>query len=331
VTVYDRFAPKSLLEEGHIRRGFASLLLFVMLSNTQLLGWGPVGHMAVSYIAYQHLAQTTKSRVSALLKLNPDYANWVKQIPPDTAPKDRRMVIFMIASTWPDQIKGKTDYADDGTENGNRPDGATSSQNIGYTDHLRHKYWHFVDTPFTQDGSALGAVPSPNAETQITAFRSVLASTKPDELKSYDLVWLLHLVGDVHQPLHAATRVSSTDPDGDAGGNKVTLCAKPCKNVLHAFWDGLPGSGSNPVATATSLGKSLGTPDPVLAADTDTGTWTKESYDLARQKVYVPPIGAGDGPFTITTSYRTAARKLAKKRVALAGARLANVLNGELK
>ena len=44
-------------------------------------------------------------------------------------------------------------------------------------------------------------------KTQIVAFRKTLGdSGASDELKSYDLVWLLHLVGDVHQPLHATTR-----------------------------------------------------------------------------------------------------------------------------
>ena len=54
-----------------------------------------------------------------------------------------------------------------------------------------------------------------------------------DALKSYDLSWLLHLVGDVHQPLHASTRVSSTDPGGDAGGNLLKLNCAHCE--LHAL------------------------------------------------------------------------------------------------
>src|SRR6202042_1762839 len=96
-------------------------------------------------------------------------------------------------------------YSDDGSNGGNTPGGDSSSLNVGYTDLLRHRYWHFVDTPFSQDGSTLPAIPAPNAQTQIAAFRAVLASAEPDELKSYDLVWLLHLVGDVHQPLHCVT------------------------------------------------------------------------------------------------------------------------------
>lgn len=198
------------------RRFVASLVLIVMLNPTAF-GWGSVGHMAVAYITYQNLNPAVRTRVDTLLKLNPDYQKWISQIPAGTPDADRPMMLFMIAATWPDQIKQEPGYTDDGTSRGNRPDGASSSQNVGYTDKLRHKYWHFVDTPFTQDGSELPTIPTPNAETQINAFRAVLASDKPDELKSYDLVWLLHLVGDVHQPLHCATRVSKTDPGGDNG------------------------------------------------------------------------------------------------------------------
>jgi hypothetical protein len=224
-------------------RVLASLLACVLTFNTSLFGWGAIGHMAVAYVAYNRLTPAIKKRVRVLLKLNPDYQKWVSQVPAGTAAKFRPMTIFMIASTWPDQIKSKTGYTDDGSDNGNRPDGAGSIQNVGYTDHLHHKYWHFVDTPFTQDGGPLGPIPSPNAETQIATFRAVLASSDPDPLKSYDLVWLLHLVGDVHQPLHSATRVSTTDHAGDNGGNNVALCVTPCRTELHGFWDGLPGSG----------------------------------------------------------------------------------------
>jgi len=47
--------------------------------------------------------------------------------------------------------------------------------------------------------------------------------------------------------------------------------------------------------------------------------------------VYSGPVGAGTGPFTLTNNYKKAAKALAKKEVALAGARLANLLNSELK
>jgi hypothetical protein len=314
-----------------MQRALALILIYLVAINTPLFAWGPIGHMAVAYIAYQKLTPATKSRVRALLKQNPDYNKWLTQIPAGTATKYRSMMVFMIAATWPDQIKGETGYTDDGPDpHGNRPDGASSLLNVGYSDHLHHKYWHFVDTPFSQDGTPLPAIPAPNAETQIATFRAVLGTNPAGDVKSYDLVWLLHLVGDVHQPLHSSTRVSSTDPDGDSGGNKVTLCAAPCQSELHGFWDGLPGAGKNP-NTAVSYARNLPAADATLGSDPNSATWIKESFDDAQSVVYVAPIGAGDGPFTTTPAYRAAARKLAKERVALAGVRLANLLNNELK
>lgn len=308
----------------------AVLLSFVLASSVPSFAWGAIGHMAVAYVAYQQLTPAVKARVDGLLRRNPDYKKWVAMIPSGTSASDKRMMLFMIAATWPDQIRSEPGYSDDGSEGGNIPDGATSSQNIGYQDKLHHKYWHFVDTPFTQDGSALPDLPSPNAGTQIPVFRAVLASDQSDDLKSYDVVWLLHLVGDVHQPLHNATRVSATDPKGDRGGNNVMLCAAPCKNELHGFWDDLPGSGNIP-KTAIAYGKKLSPADSTASGNMDVAVWVKESFDDATTKVYVaPPIGAGDGPFTLTPEYRAAAQALAAERIALAGTRLASILNHEL-
>ena len=294
--------------------------------------------MTVDYVAYQRLTPATKARVRDLLKLNPDFANWEKQIPAGTSAADHDQMIFMIAATWADDIKGDSKYSDDGPDP-NTADGATSSQNTGYTDLFRHRYWHFIDTPFSPDHTALPPIPTPNAETEIAAFRAVLASTQPDELKSYDLVWLLHLIGDIHQPLHATTRVTSSDLKGDAGGNSVKLVGDASSN-LHSYWDDLPGFDSSfcsnkigCVTRAVALGKTLKAPGAKSIHNTKTATWIQESFRAARIDVYRAPIGTADGPYTIAPSslYATAAFRIAKIRVALAGARLAEVLNHELK
>lgn len=79
------------------------------------------------------------------------------------------------------------------------------------------------------------------------------------------------------------------------------------------------------------MGKSLPAPDPTKAGKSDAADWVMESFEAAKNAVYVAPIGAGAGPFTITAVYTDAARTLAMQRVALAGVRLANLLNTELK
>jgi len=239
------------------------------------------------------------------------------------------MMIFMLATVWADEIKRDPGYQPDGTPGGNRPDASRDpGRNTGYGDRLMHKYWHFIDTPFSTDGTALPPIPTPNAQERIALFRTVLASSAPDPLKSYDLVWLLHLVGDIHQPLHAATRVSQADPDGDAGGNLVRLDCAKCE--LHFFWDDLLGE-QNDLKTVLKGARKLPEPKGPLVAKTDEKEWVAEGLAEAQRVVYAPPVGPGDGPYTLTLEYKKTAGKLAKQRVALAGARLAKLLNDGLK
>lgn len=76
-----------------------------------------------------------------------------------------------------------------------------------------------------------------------------------DNVRSYDLVWLLHIVGDVHQPLHATPRftkelrlkyqLAGTTDLGDRGGNEETVSAATGETMaLHAYWDGMFGGYS---------------------------------------------------------------------------------------
>jgi hypothetical protein len=60
--------------------------------------------------------------------------------------------VFVQAANWPDFTGLASDYHD-GTDGGNtRRISPSASQNIGYADHNRHSYWHFVDTLFSDDG-----------------------------------------------------------------------------------------------------------------------------------------------------------------------------------
>jgi hypothetical protein len=288
--------------------------------------------MMVAYIAYNKLTPAVRARVDDLLKRNPYYSKWEMPTPLAVSEAEKNLRVFMLAATWPDEIKVHDwRYTDDGTRNGDRANGGSSSQNVGYGDTLRHKYWHFVEMPFTSDGSRLPPIPTPNAQERIHLFRTVLASTtESDDLKSYDLTWLMHVIGDVHQPLHVATRVSATEPDGDQNGNLVSLCSAPCKNTLRAFWNTILGTEAT-VTAAKHLAKTLVAAPAADAAVLDEAVWVQESFELAQSKVYRSPIGAGLGPFTVTPGYRSTAKSVARKQIALAGARLGNVLNAELR
>lgn len=49
--------------------------------------------------------------------------------------------------------------------------------------------------------------------------------------------FLLHLVGDIHQPLHSTARVNEDYPRGDKGGNAFPLPSHYGAKNLHAVWD----------------------------------------------------------------------------------------------
>jgi len=182
----------------------------------------------LAFLAWGHLRPVARARARALLRLNPDYARWVSGVAPD----QQDAIAFVRASTWADAIKHEPGYIDDGE----RPDGPDANANIGYEDRREHRYWHYVDVPFSPDGTPLPEIRTPNAATRIAQFRQILNDpAAAPRLKSYDLVWLLHLVGDIHQPLHAVSRFTRELPEGNLGGNRIRLCAPPCHQELHYF------------------------------------------------------------------------------------------------
>jgi hypothetical protein len=298
----------------------AAVLLLILSATGE--AWNNFGHMTVAAIAYERLTPKTRNAVDELIRRHPLYKAWVKGI----AAQETHRVAFIRAATWPDLIKDPAlGYQNDG----NLPTGPEASRNIGYADMLMHRYWHFIDIPFSPDHAALPPLDAPNAQTQIATFRATLNdSNASQDLKSYGLVWLLHLVGDVHQPLHATTRFNQQQPHGDRGGNDVRLCVQPavCNGRLHLFWDEVLGT-SDRYEDAIAKAKALPTPSSSLSLVLDEAVWIEESFQAARETVYGPPVGIGEGPYTLDEMYMTTARDLAERRIALAGLRLANVLN----
>src|SRR5215469_8199753 len=311
----------------------AIALAGLALASSPACAWDSFGHMEVAAVAWGKLTPAARARATELLKLNPEYASWISHTPA----QNRDQIAFVTAATWPDFIKHAQGYHSDGTDNGDRPPpGPEASQNIGYKDHFMHKYWHFIDEPFSPDGTPLHNPDTPNAQTQIAAFRAKLsgpgASSEDMDIKSYDLVWLVHLVGDVHQPLHATSRFTRGLPNGDEGGNDVKVhCGSGCGAVeLHGFWDDVLGTSAHP-QDAIDAAKQLPEPDARLASIADESVWIDERFEAAKAHAYVQPIGGGAGSVTLTDNYKSSALNLAEQRVALAGARLADLLNAALK
>lgn len=282
--------------------------------------WNDFGHMTVACIAYQHLTPAARKRANELVKLNPLYSEWAQKVSSSNEDKDEQ--IFMLAATWPDILRTDPAYSDDA------PGSPECAQNIGYTDRYRHKPWHNADYPFSQDQTPLPPLLAPNAETQIPKLQEVLNSSASDQLKSYDLCWLEHIVGDVHQPLHCCSRVTKTAPTGDGGGYFVKLTNK--EERLHLLWDAALGADESP-ESVISFVQTLAKAEQKSVGDLDARDWIKDGHKIAIDKVYKAPIGPGEGPYTVTDSYKLMASKIAKQRAQLGGERLARMLNESLK
>lgn len=152
---------------------------------------------------------------------------------------------------------------------------------------------------------------------------------QPIEVRRDALKFLVHLVGDVHQPLHASNRP-------DKGGNDFQIALRTgiaaekkageryrggvIRTNLHSVWDQhvLASAKLPRRAYADRLASSSGAPIAPLA---DPAAWAAESCALIDQRRLYPPSSKLD------ESYLTAMRPLAEQRVLTGASRLAQLLN----
>ena len=143
-------------------------LLFLFTSLAPALAWWDEGHMQIAYLAYKRLDPAVKDRVDVLLKLNPDYSNWISGAPDEATAK---LYAFVHAATWADDIKTKADYTSDNVHDPN------AGQNVGYSDHHKHAFWHFKDILFSPDGTHLPAPDPVDAVTQLKLMMAALPAS----------------------------------------------------------------------------------------------------------------------------------------------------------
>jgi hypothetical protein len=300
--------------------------------------WDALGHRTIAAIAYERLGPATRQRVDALLRQHPDHAALAGGLvigAPDTS-----VEIFMRAATWPDMLRGDPRFYNEASATA-----AATPMLPGFPDMGRHAGWHYINEPFSTDGTPTVETAVPNALTQIVALTSMMGdSAVPAPARAYHLSWILHMVGDIHQPLHAVARFSRRLPMGDAGGNRVQLqsgASAGDTTNLHSFWDGLlgrPNRGGSPVEIARRLAAETRPVDNseirVRFDDTFHATvrsWVTESATLARYVVYsLPEREDGAPPPRATGDHQALAEDIARQRIAIAGYRLANLIEARL-
>jgi hypothetical protein len=287
--------------------------------------------MVVAYIAYAHLSADTKARVDTVLRAHPDLATLSHLAGPSRGGSGA-MRLFVEASRWPDIIKNDGRFYDE-----NNPNDAPTRRLSDFPDMKMHKPWHYIDIGFSTDGTPI-AEPSPvNARSAIRDVRRAIRDPHVSAShEAYDLSWLEHLVGDVHQPLHCAARFSKAHPHGDDGGTKYAIVPLELPGVaftvdnLHAVWDDVLGDDTRftTVAAIAKQAEATSPPEPLDVAYES--VWIQESFEYAKSAVYRPLDGQSGTP-TISPAYVDAVRALALQRIKLAGHRLAAVIGSDLR
>ena len=147
-----------------MRRFALSLLLLAV----PLQAWNATGHRIVAAIAYDHLNAKARARVDELVRRHPDLKGLLG--------RDG----FLAASVWPDVIKGDSRFYDD-----TRPNALTTPllpdfAAVGFTNMARHTNWHYIDIPFSPDGTPLEPPQTPNA---LIELRRILKEAGSGQLR----------------------------------------------------------------------------------------------------------------------------------------------------
>lgn len=187
--------------------------------------------------------------------------------------------------------------------------------------------WHFIDIQITdQHLNMMRDCPKSDCViAKIADLRKVLQdpATAPEQ-RTEALMFLVHFVGDMHQPLHC------TD-NHDRGGNDVQVQLAGRPSNLHSAWDsGLLGRIGNEEQLLPGLAKE----SAKRAKKWRKGTveeWAEEAHKAGQKKVYgkLPKATPGT-PVILDAAYEKSANSLIREQLEKAGARLARVLNEAL-
>ena len=156
------------------------------------------------------------------------------------------------------------------------------------------------------------------------------ADANPSERARF-LAFLIHVVGDLHQPLHNATAVAKETPDGDQGGN-LFMILNPENNSetinLHHLWDsafGLYTGLVSPDIPQLALAVTTQFPESYFGNktnDLNPEHWSLEGLNYAKQFVY--QTNRNQIP---SNEYQIRGKEIVSQQIALAGYRLAKMLN----
>jgi hypothetical protein len=300
-------------------------VVMMLVAAAPAYSWNNTGHMVAARLAWQQLGSEQRTKALDILRKHPHYEEFLAADRSSGFSEDEWP--FLRAATWPDWVRNH------------------------HRAQYHHATWHYINYPFVPPGSSINAEAhqprsdEPNIVRQLDAALKMINKGTQEEQAVY-LCWLLHLGGDIHQPLHVTALFSEQFPEGDRGGNLayVVLREGANKAKLHAMWDGLLGKSTS----ASAIGRVVRQVKTMLQEDPDlikldlennktVEAWAKESFEAAKKYSYLSghlPLGAeSDEPAAIEVApqdYAKNAGHVARVQIAKAGARLASILTEAL-
>jgi hypothetical protein len=294
---------------------FAAVATCSTLCAPDVVAWGDEGHEIVATIAYSRLTPAVRQKVDAMLFADTD----------TLTARD-----FVSRATWADRYRDS--------------DRSTTKEHYNATQN-----WHFVDIELDAgdvdtacsnhpqlppDTPASAGQPKDCVVDKIDQFTAELRDpqTSANE-KLLALKFLIHFVGDVHQPLHSADHE-------DRGGNQVAVrYAKLTKpSNLHSYWDTylVQKLGKDPKTVGAALNKKITKAMAAEWSKDSPTTWAQEAFEQAKdvaynfdgEKTFTDDHG-GDGE-QLDTAYDARALPVVREQLSKAGVRLAALLNASL-
>ena len=189
--------------------------------------------------------------------------------------------------------------------------------------------WHYGDIDLNRPDLKAACLDRQCLPAKISQFERVLANPAyPPQTRAGALIWLLHLVGDVHQPLHTIDR-------RDRVGNCEAIETPHGLESLHKWWDDDVVDaigGRDPGRLGSALARQVTQAELADWSRWTADDWAAQSYQIAKTEVYAYSSDPSCRlpPETLTPAYVATAETIAAKQLARAGVRLAAVLNATL-
>lgn len=280
------------------------LVLCLCLRSAVGYAWSGTGHMVVAEIAKNSLRPSALEQLEALIKVSG------KDYPESNT--------FVTSSCWADDIKknGVNEY----------------------------DTWHYMLIPYdpnnllTEEKKELLIAKTTNNNVQ-WALKQCIQSIANSNIKPVEkamvVKFVIHFMADIHQPLHVTSLFTEKLPEGDNGG-LLFLISGVAKPNLHEFWDsglGMLEEVKRPLQGSEKrvierLAEKCMDEFPLSKAkeqnllNDDVAGWAQESYEIASKFCF--NLEPGSQP---TPTYVREGQAIVKKRLALAGYRLAFILN----